>query len=101
MWSDIIGAQGHDHFGGPLVDLCLSFEVLREPAAPCLDQRLLGLGFMPSTCRSGSSIPSLLERWGVLDGSLGHRRLPHRISRLLVISCRTTRNKHINRNLSE
>ena len=46
------------------MNLGFAFEILREPATPCLDRRLLRLRFMPRG--DESRIPPPLEFWGDL-----------------------------------
>src|ERR1700685_4125253 len=69
--SDIIRAEGADQLSRTLMDLGLSLQVLWEPAAPRLDQRLLCLRLVPVAHREESRIPASLELGR--DFGIGHR----------------------------
>ena len=75
LWSNVVWAQDGDHLGRPLMDLGFAFEILWEPAAPRLDQRLLRLRLMPKARGHESSIPPPLEFGGDLGERIGHRWL--------------------------
>ena len=56
--SNVVRAQGSDHLGGPLMNIGFALEVLWEPIAPRLYQRLLRLGLMCRRLREGTHFRS-------------------------------------------